>query len=94
MMPGKDSRTSADAPNRNDVSKSPPAHRRVAGDDEQLTSLATITVEILEKENRITQRIADGISLLSILNFDEHYAAICAKQKSTGWGSMYDGKPR
>jgi len=74
MMLGKDSRTSADAPNRSDVIKSPPAHHRVAGDDEQLTSLATIAVEILEKENRIIQRITDGISLLNMLNFDEHYA--------------------
>ena len=54
----------------------------IVGSVEELTKLIPIAREVLRKEACLLAEMARGVSLLEMLNFEEHCAAIKAGRKS------------
>jgi regulator of RNase E activity RraA len=48
----------------------------------QLSELIAIAEDIQKKEDLLLKKMAEGVSLLDMLNFDDHYASVSAGKAS------------
>ena len=54
----------------------------VVGLMDEVSAVIPIAEEIQSKENMMLKQMAAGVSLFEMLNFEEHYAAVCAGEES------------
>ena len=54
----------------------------IVGSIDELSAAIPIAEEIQRKEDLMLEQMAAGVSLFEMLNFEEHYAAICAGKES------------